>query len=459
MSAPRRHGLVWRFLVLGVAQLVLLVLTAVIGARLTAPPGLKTLRLEAEAAATRVQPLLGDPAKLQPELDALRDGSGIDVSIYDADERLVATNARPPVGAPFMHGDGGPRGPPPGPPPGPPLNGGWFDMIFRGNRGPPLDTAVPLEARGAHYQLLARSTRRVNPWPVAFTALAALLVVALAALLATRWLVNPLRQLTRAARELGAGDLRARTRLHRNDELGEVGRAFDEMAERVQRLLLAEKELMANVSHELRTPLSRIRVALDLAAEADAAAARAMLPEINLDLDELEQLLDDVLTASRFELSGREQPAGFLLRKEKIAASEIARRAKERFVARHPERPLELDVRADAQLEADPVLLRRTVENLLENAHKYSPDTQTPVLLVVSAGGFEVRDRGMGISADDLPRVFTPFFRVEKSRSRGGGGVGLGLTLARRIVEAHGGRVDIESALGVGTTVRVSLPG
>jgi signal transduction histidine kinase len=113
-------------------------------------------------------------------------------------------------------------------------------------------------------------------------------------------------------------------------------------------------------------------------------------------------------------------------------------------------------------VHADPVLFRRVLDNLLENAHKYSPDEAQPVSLRATAGPqavvFEVTDRGVGIPAEDLSRVFSAFFRGERSRSRGTGGVGLGLTLAKRIVEAHGGTIGVTSAVGAGTTVRVTLP-
>jgi two-component system OmpR family sensor kinase len=131
--------------------------------------------------------------------------------------------------------------------------------------------------------------------------------------------------------------------------------------------------------------------------------------------------------------------------------------------ARHSQRPLEVTTGDDLpMLHVDPVLLRRVLDNLLENAHKYTPDMTSPIELSVRGDGeravFEVRDRGVGISAEDLPRIFTAFFRSERSRSRETGGVGLGLTLAKRIVEAHDGTIDVTSTLNVGTTVRVTIP-
>jgi signal transduction histidine kinase len=244
-----------------------------------------------------------------------------------------------------------------------------------------------------------------------------------------------------------------------------------------RKLLFSEKELLANVSHELRTPVARIRVALDLAAEGDAQTARASLSEIATDLGELERLIEDVLTATRFELASG-TPAAFGLRRERVAAWDVVQQAVSRFRAAHPTRQLELigerasppplagegregGARA-ARIDVDPMLFRRVLDNLLENADKYSPDPTSAIALEVAAEPrrvvFAVRDRGVGISAADLPHVFAPFFRGERSRDRQSGGVGLGLTLARRIVEALGGSISIESRAGDGTTARVVLP-
>jgi signal transduction histidine kinase len=108
------------------------------------------------------------------------------------------------------------------------------------------------------------------------------------------------------------------------------------------------------------------------------------------------------------------------------------------------------------------MLFRRVIDNLIQNAHKYTPDHERPIELEVGKTDtgvvFSVRDHGIGISAEDLPRVFTAFFRGDRSRSRETGGVGLGLTLAKRIVDAHGGAIDVTSEHGKGTTVRVMIP-
>ncbi|MFY0528624.1 sensor histidine kinase [Archangium gephyra] len=138
-------------------------------------------------------------------------------------------------------------------------------------------------------------------------------------------------------------------------------------------------------------------------------------------------------------------------------------KAAARFRSTHPAHRLEVHVDAGTMpvLEADPVLLRRALDNLLDNAGKYSEPQSTVRLLArpLEHGlQVEVRDEGIGIEAKDLPHLFTPFFRSDRSRARKTGGVGLGLALARRIVVAHGGTLTLESQPDQGTTVRVTLP-
>jgi signal transduction histidine kinase len=289
-----------------------------------------------------------------------------------------------------------------------------------------------------------------------------IVIVAAGAFLTARWIVRPLKELSRTAQSLGSGDLRARVGFTRADEFGDLGRVFDEMAERLQRLLLAEKELLANVSHELKTPLARIRVALDIAAEGDAEAARASLAEIAVDLSELEAIIEDILIATRLELADGTPGAKLPLHPTELQPERIAEQSAQRFRARYPERALILDVAGGLpSVRADPVLFRRVLDNLLENAHKYCPDRTRAVELTAARAErgvrFQVRDRGVGIPSDDLPRIFSAFFRSERSRSRGGGGVGLGLTLVKQIVDAHAGTIHVESDPS-GTTVTVELP-
>jgi signal transduction histidine kinase len=251
-------------------------------------------------------------------------------------------------------------------------------------------------------------------------------------------IARPLDRLARTARAIGAGDLSARTGLRRRDELGAVARAFDEMAERMGGLLRAQTELIANVAHELRTPLSRIRVALDLAGEGDPATAGASLAEIEEDLAELEGLVSAVLAAARMDLASNTVGGGGAppLRSAALDLAGVARQAVERLRHRHPERPVVLELAPVPAVLGDAVLLRRVLDNLLDNARKYSPADAAIAVRPGTLGAtatVEVSDRGEGIAPADLARLFTPFFRADPSRARAtGGGPGVGARAPHR---------------------------
>ena len=405
---------------------------------------------EARASVEAVVARLGDATALARELDRVQSTEDATLVIYDDRGQILATNRR--------EGEA-PPGPPPGPPP---------DLaMFPPPPGPPPVPAFMLPVRlpdgrigRAVYAL--RTARSLPREALAVLALV-LGVVGIASWLTARSLARPLARLSGAAREFGKGRLDARAGMARSDEIGDVASAFDEMADRVTALLRAEKELLANVSHELRTPLARIRVALDLAAEGDAGTAREALGEITEDLAELERLISDVLTAARLDLGtgvGGIPP----LRLERVDLGELCARAAARLQAAHPERPLVVAVAAELPaVEGDPVLLRRVLDNLLENAHRYAKGSADEVELHAAPGArgsvrIEIRDHGIGIAPEDLPHVFRPFFRADRSRNRATGGLGLGLALARRIVEAHHGTLALESRLGEGTRAVVLLP-
>jgi two-component system, OmpR family, sensor kinase len=474
MAAPPRprrfRSLASRMVALGVLQFALFVGTAIAFFIAEGPRREPHPRDHiAPAVIHRLEGLVDEPAALQAALDDL-EAKRIEVSLYDAQRQLVATNVDPPLAIPDRRRFRRPPPPPPGdegrPPPPPPGDEGPpppYGPPPPDRGGPPEPRAVvlPFHVRGAYGYLVARGVHHAPglAGPL-LTVVCGLAILVLGALLTARWIVRPIERLSRTARALGSGELKARSRVARSDEIGELGYRLDEMADRIEGLLVSEKELLANVAHELRTPLTRIGVALDLASEGDAEAARASLAEIAVDVSELETIIDDILMAMRFEVAGAAQ---LPLRRAVTAPAEIARAAEERLRGRHPGRPLEVAVAEGLPpIHVDPRLFRRVIDNLLENAHKYSPDPDARIELAVTAeaGGvaFEVRDRGIGITAEDLPRVFAPFFRGDRSRSREAGGVGLGLTLSKRIVAAHDGTIDLTSTPGVGTTVRVAVP-
>jgi signal transduction histidine kinase len=302
------------------------------------------------------------------------------------------------------------------------------------------------------------------PWGrILFVLGACLGIAAACAVPLSRSMVRPILALEAATRRLGAGDLTTRVALRRTDEIGDLARAFDDMAARIAGFVRAEKELLANVSHELRTPLSRIRVVLELASDGDPARAQRYLGEIAQDLAELDRLVEDVLTTAKLDLAGgRAGGSRVPMRVEEVAVEELLARSRARFEQLHAERSLSVAAPSPLpRLRGDPVMMRRALDNLLDNAVKHAP-APARVALSARADGdgveIEVRDDGPGMSAEVAARAFEPFYRGDVSRDRRTGGVGLGLSLVRRIAEAHGGRVELESEPGRGTAIRLFLP-
>lgn len=370
-------------------------------------------------------------------LTRLGDELEVDLAIYSDDGRLVAAAGRQVP---------------------PPLEGEAVARLHREARA--LRQGHHLASSPAGLGRYARLSLRRPEGDVLLRVLGTValvvLVLAVASAPLARAIARPLEHLSRVARRFGEGDLSARSGLERSDEIGALARTFDEMADRLGRLLEGQRDLLANVSHELRTPLARVRVALSLAAEADPEPARRHLREIEQDVTELERLVADVLTATRLDGGG-----ALVLRRERVDLLPLVDEALVRFRRHHPGRTLEARLDAAPAVDAEPGLLARVLDNLFDNAAKYS-EAAAPVTVGLAAGGegavVTVRDQGIGIAPEDQPRVFTPFFRGDRSRARDTGGAGLGLALSRRIVEAHGGRIGLESEPGRGTTVTVWLP-
>jgi signal transduction histidine kinase len=421
-----------------------------------------------------VSSLLGDPAALRAYVERNRKLFEGELWVYREDGALLAGTRAPAPPPPGLSPLPLPGAPPPFAPtdwPLPPmaplplspaagLRGLEIHLIDR------RSIWMPLHGRdGTHATMVLQFVEPLMP-PPRGPALAMLcLVVGAVALLSwllARAITAPVEQLTAAARALGAGDLHARARLARPDELGELGRAFDEMADTLSRLVLSEKELLANVSHELRTPLARLRVALELLEEQRLEPVQRYLGDMGCSLDELEQLVSDLLTSARLDLTtAMRGDVAPLLELRPIAGEVLLDLVAARFRMAWPDRHLAVEL-GDAlpEVAVDVALIRRLLDNLLENAFKYSdPDRSITLRGSAMAGTLvvEVIDRGIGIEPGDLGRLFSPFFRTDRSRARGTGGSGLGLHIARRIAEAHHARLEADSTVGVGSTFRLTL--
>jgi two-component system sensor histidine kinase BaeS len=296
---------------------------------------------------------------------------------------------------------------------------------------------------------------RTNAIRIGAVAGAVLVVAVLVTVLVGRRLVRPLRALTEAARR--PVDDQTRVPVTTNDEIGYLATALNDLSERREQAERQRKAMVSDVAHELRTPLTNIRSWLEAAQDGLAPADPQLL---NLLLEEavlLQHIIDDLrdlAAADAGSLRVHPEPSqiGDLL----AQVADAHRSAAETSGVR-----LRTEVRGDPAAMIDPVRLRQIVGNLVSNAVRHTP---AGGLVTVSAEfdheglAIAVRDTGVGIAPDDLPRIFDRFWRADTSRTRATGGSGLGLAIARKLAEAHGGDLTVASRQGVGTVFTVRLP-
>jgi signal transduction histidine kinase len=282
----------------------------------------------------------------------------------------------------------------------------------------------------------------------AILTIAALLAVLALAYHAIRRLFRPIEAIQSGVARIGSGDLEHRLDIKRRDELGELADSVNVMADDIQQMLEAKRDLLLAISHELRSPLTRARVNVELLS--DNAQRKALLT----DLGELESLLSELLESEK--LSGRH----VVLNRQAVDPSVLLRElVAESFSGVALQ--LELDPEG-TWISLDPVRIRLLVRNLLNNAIDHTPPGQAPPQLLSRVSKTDwrlsVRDHGAGVAQEHLGRLTEPFYRADPSRQRARGSVGLGLYLSKVIAEAHGGELEVASTLGKGTQVQVKLP-
>jgi two-component system sensor histidine kinase CpxA len=267
-------------------------------------------------------------------------------------------------------------------------------------------------------------------------------------------LTSPVRSLQKAVESFGRGDLTARVGSTRRDELGQLARTFDRMAERIETLLAAERRLLLDISHELRSPLARLGVAVELARTGDDLEPN--LNRIQKESDRLNSLVGQLLQVTRAEgdpNSLRQNPVRLDVLVEQLV-EDSAIEASARGCS------LEYKKHEPVTVQGDPELLRRAVENVIRNAIRHSPKEQPVEVSLARNNGrvlVDVRDYGTGVPEEALPRLFDPFYRVETDRGRNSGGIGLGLSIARRAIELHKGKIRAKNA-SPGLEVELDLP-
>jgi len=311
--------------------------------------------------------------------------------------------------------------------------------------------------------LFTNFRRAVNE-SLVFSLAAAFLVAVIASTVISRRIVTPVRRMMIASQRIAEGYYHERVELsgtHDPDNLDELGRlaiSFNQMAAQLERIETTRRELIGDVAHELRTPLTTIKGYLEGLIDGVIPADISTFQRIYHETERLQRLIQDLQDLSRIEGGAIE------MHPQPISVAQLINTAVARLSHQFEEKGVQLATKLPERLpavQADEARIGQVLLNLLGNALQYTPPGGR-VLVSAHQRGAEVHitvaDTGIGISAEHLPLIFTRFYRVDRSRSRASGGSGIGLTIARHLVEAHGGRIWAESAgPGKGSTFTFTL--
>jgi two-component system sensor histidine kinase CpxA len=373
----------------------------------------------------------GGVAALSPYLDSLNaTWTGATHYLIDAGDRdVVSGDDR----SPLLHARRGPLG-------GPPETNGRLVIV----EGTP----------NASYRLLI-----LAPPPFNVRSFVPYYVLILAAVALLCWLlaltiVRPIRQLAGAVDRFGGGDLATRIPARRGDEVGDLARAFNRMAERIETLMTAERRLLQDISHELRSPLARLHLAIELgrtATDREQAFAR-----IQKEVDRLTAMVETLIEMTRAEgdpATRKSQPVQLAALVDDVVQScDLEAQARKCRIV--------VNGGPGSTVSGDPELLRRAIDNVVRNAIRYAPagsDIDVRVDDRDAATHISVRDGGPGVPEEVLPRLAQPFFRADESRDSATGGIGLGLAIAQRAIHLHHGTLSAENA-HPGLRVTLTVP-
>jgi len=270
----------------------------------------------------------------------------------------------------------------------------------------------------------------------------------------------PIDRLTRQARSITAEDLSRRLDMQLpDDELGRLSRTFDDMIARLDDAFRRQRQFTADASHELRTPLTAIKgqVEVSLSRPRPSVDYRKVLDAVNSEVDRMIRLVASLLMLARAD-SGHTPIA-----QDAVSLSDIAGGAVDGLQPVANEHDIEIRVESAPAVwvQGDKDLLLQLLLNLLDNAVKHTGEGGDVTIGWGTSGNrvrLYVRDTGVGMAPEHLPRIFDRFYRIDTARSRSAGGVGLGLSICRWIAEAHGGSLSVESSPGQGSTFTLSLP-
>lgn len=278
-----------------------------------------------------------------------------------------------------------------------------------------------------------------------------LLIVVLGA---RRYVIRPLEDMHGVLHRFRGGDLGARAEPSRSRELNDIGATLNELIEATARHREAQLTFIGGVAHDLRNPLSALRMGIEVAKGDRSEVSRArVLDMVDRQVGRLTRMVGDLLEATRIEAGKLE------LHRERVDLRQIARDTVRLYEPSAPRHELVLHVpEHPVSIDADPLRMEQVASNLVSNAVKYAPEggrIDVGVRASDHEAILEVRDRGVGIPREQMKDLFAPFRRLATGVAQG---AGLGLSVVRRIVEAHGGHIEVDSVVGEGSTFRVHVP-
>jgi len=351
---------------------------------------------------------------------------------------------------------------------------GYHDLISKALASDSVEiensTETALSARqitlpgGERYVLILRWERpRMTPFfgdsPLRYLRYAGLLLTALLLCWAlARYLASPIRKLRRATQKLADGDLSTRVADqvgNRHDELAELAKDFDLMAERIESLVTSQQRLSRDVSHELRSPLARMNVALEIAKKKMNGDTGPVLERIETESQRLNDMISRLLTLSKLETGSKDFD-----RREMNLRTLVEQVASDAdFEANAKGKSVKVKSAVDCRVVGSDSLIRSAVDNILRNAVRYTPEGSEVEVSLSNGNGkavLRVVDHGNGVPEPELKNLFRPFYRVGEARDRGSGGTGLGLAIAEQAVKLHEGSISAKNT-GDGLEVEITL--
>lgn len=268
---------------------------------------------------------------------------------------------------------------------------------------------------------------------------------------------QPIQRISKTATAIKEGDLSARTGLHGDDELARLGESFDEMADSIERDRDLERQLIGDVAHELRTPLMAIQATVEAIQDGVFPADEEHMDTISSETRRLGRLVEALLRLNRLENGTTE------IKDEPVDMTELVTDLALTHEALIESSGVTFLTEIDPKIfvRGDRDLLMQAVANLLSNAVRYTPEGGIIALRLHRKDGYasvSVSDTGIGISEEDLNKVFSRFWRADTARTGVGGGLGIGLSLVREVVDQHRGNVSVDSVLGEGSTFTINIP-